>query len=989
MLKLNALFCFFFIFLSNFAFSQERIAEGSKKLQVAYDVDIVIAGGSTYAVTAAISAAEQGAKVFLTTDRPYLGEDLCQHMDYFLTLPHEDPLIKKIWAGKTQTTPLQIKKNLDSALLKAGVQFLTGSYPAEVLLTEDGQFGGITMHNRSGRQVVRAKVLIDATEHATLARQTKIPFSNFVQGDKTVSFKTAGAKFESKDFEKMPFKIAKQVKNGKKTNKYQSELYDYKASHPFKSMSWGEFSRIEHKVRSATTPKGTIETSEALKMHFGIRLKTPSPMDAWDGLSNLNLESFYHSSQSDILVLGQYANINEKAYLSWNTDRKAQIGRKLGAFMAGVAKDKKKSQALKPIEHSAESPFKVSEKQNFLRSRSDAEYIEIEGNSLPILGEYDVVVVGGGTSGAPAAIGSAEKGAKTLLIEYLDELGGVGTAGLIGKYWYGLRNGFTARIDKAIQANKNGWDVVKKSEWMRRQILQGGGDIWYRSYGCGALVKDRKVEGVVVVTPFGRGIVKAKVVIDGTGNSDIPAHAGGDTQFSIDEKGMFSVQLAGYPHRTPGDHYNNSCYALVDDCDAIDVWQLMLSQRSIMKGSSFDAGQLLDSRDRRRIIGDYTLTTIDILTGRTFPDTIVQMKSNFDSAKFPNSKLLLVKDMKGPAYVCSMPYRCFIPRGLEGLYSIGLGASTDSDAMTLVRMQPDLQNQGYAVGVAAAMAAENGGLTRNVDIKSLQKNVIKKGIIPMDAYSHKDSFPIPESELKLAVEDIKNMSRQINQKRDHVSDYPSLAKVMSSPENCLPLLKEAFKKDKTPLHQLNLARIMMFMGEDMGVNLLIDELNKSSWDKGYGWTMDREHKNTFTDVDRLVLALGYSDNAEAAEAIYNKIQQLKPEHALSHYLALSYTLRNHPSEKVYPALEALMSSKDSTGYVQGYTSMNLLERKNTSKKSNNDMNAALKEMTLAGMMILAGDKNQTGKKVLNQYKDEIGGHYVRYAESLLSFIREK
>ncbi len=51
---------------------------------------------------------------------------------------------------------------------------------------------------------------------------------------------------------------------------------------------------------------------------------------------------------------------------------------------------------------------------------------------LPVLGRYDVVVVGGGTSGAPAGIAAAKSGAKTLVVEYLYELGGVGTVGLIG-----------------------------------------------------------------------------------------------------------------------------------------------------------------------------------------------------------------------------------------------------------------------------------------------------------------------------------------------------------------------------------------------------------------------------------------------------------------------------------------------------------------------------------------------------------------------------
>ena len=65
--------------------------------------------------------------------------------------------------------------------------------------------------------------------------------------------------------------------------------------------------------------------------------------------------------------------------------------------------------------------------------------IELVGHDLPVLGRWDVVVVGGGTSGAPAALGAARSGARTLVIEYLDELGGVGTAGMISTYWYGLR----------------------------------------------------------------------------------------------------------------------------------------------------------------------------------------------------------------------------------------------------------------------------------------------------------------------------------------------------------------------------------------------------------------------------------------------------------------------------------------------------------------------------------------------------------------------
>ena len=113
-------------------------------------------------------------------------------------------------------------------------------------------------------------------------------------------------------------------------------------------------------------------------------------------------------------------------------------------------------------------------------------------------------------------------------------------------------------------------------------------------------------------------------------------------------------------------------------------------------------------------VGDYILTTEDILAQRTFPDTISHHSSNFDAGALPDAELFLVKDMKGPVYTCDMPYRCLTPQGVEGLLVVGLGASTHRDAMTLTRMQPDVQNQGYAAGVAAAMAA-GGSLQAGLD----------------------------------------------------------------------------------------------------------------------------------------------------------------------------------------------------------------------------------------------------------------------------------
>jgi pyruvate/2-oxoglutarate dehydrogenase complex dihydrolipoamide dehydrogenase (E3) component len=50
---------------------------------------------------------------------------------------------------------------------------------------------------------------------------------------------------------------------------------------------------------------------------------------------------------------------------------------------------------------------------------------------VPVRGEYDVIVVGGGPAGIGSAIAAANNGAKTLLIEKYGILGGMFTAGLV------------------------------------------------------------------------------------------------------------------------------------------------------------------------------------------------------------------------------------------------------------------------------------------------------------------------------------------------------------------------------------------------------------------------------------------------------------------------------------------------------------------------------------------------------------------------------
>ena len=57
-----------------------RVPESARSVPVDREVDVVVVGGTTGAVAAAVACAKAGAKVFLVAPRPYLGEDMAAPM---------------------------------------------------------------------------------------------------------------------------------------------------------------------------------------------------------------------------------------------------------------------------------------------------------------------------------------------------------------------------------------------------------------------------------------------------------------------------------------------------------------------------------------------------------------------------------------------------------------------------------------------------------------------------------------------------------------------------------------------------------------------------------------------------------------------------------------------------------------------------------------------------------------------------------------------
>jgi len=439
---------------------------------------------------------------------------------------------------------------------------------------------------------------------------------------------------------------------------------------------------------------------------------------------------------------------------------------------------------------------------------------------LKVAYDVDVAVVGGATHAVSAAVAAGRQGARVLMVEYQPALGGTATLGMIGRPYHGERVGFSREVPFPDEEH----NLEHKMEWYRREVRDAGGEIWLEAMGSGVLVEDGVVKGAVVATPAGRALALADVVIDATGNADLAAVAGAETTYGATERGRIAMQGAGLPERPLQSDYVNTDYLLVDESDAVDVWRALVGARGGMTETLFDVGPLLQTRERRRLVGGHVLRYLDQICGRTYPDTIVLSSSDYDSHGYPSDPCFALiphtpesrkANHAAPGGSCYTPYRCLLPKGLDGLLVVGLGISMERDATALVRMQHDLANQGYAAGVAAAMACREGRTPRAIDVRLLQQHIVEVGNLPEEVLEHEDSFPLPENEVKRAARDVAAEDRPLACR--------ALAVVLTQRETALPHLKAAYERAAGE-SRLLYARVLGFLGQDEVVPELVAAL---------------------------------------------------------------------------------------------------------------------------------------------------------------------
>ncbi|MBR4235781.1 MAG: FAD-dependent oxidoreductase [Clostridia bacterium] len=446
---------------------------------------------------------------------------------------------------------------------------------------------------------------------------------------------------------------------------------------------------------------------------------------------------------------------------------------------------------------------------------------------------YDVIVAGGGTAGAPAAIFCARQGLKTLLLEMNHTLGGTATAGGVSTYWFGLRSGAARQIDEAVAKYRkrlklpakpglwnddDGFYPDLKAHALLGMCLEAGCSVEFGCTVCGVLREDERISGVYYAQ---KGLLKsarARFTLDCTGDGDVCVLAGADYTYGSEADGMtYWASLAQYP---TADSYKNNFSTMVNVGDVFDYTRFIIAGRRL-GGELYDHGSYVAVRESRHIRGCKIVTLKDLLLMKTPEDALYSCFSNYD----PKGRLtsdICYAGLLPPNQMYTIPRGACVPvdksgKALKGLLVGGKAISCTHDAFPGIRMQSDLERQGLALAALAGQA-----ICQNTD--ALSCTGVKEKILALGGdFSMPDPPPLPALAEAVAALRADEAWEWLDASVNDCASAPSpvIRILCSEAQEVLPLLKSRYAAASDHALRLLIARLMLFHGCGEGADAVV------------------------------------------------------------------------------------------------------------------------------------------------------------------------
>lgn len=384
---------------------------------------------------------------------------------------------------------------------------------------------------------------------------------------------------------------------------------------------------------------------------------------------------------------------------------------------------------------------------------------------LSVLHETDVLVVGGGPAGFAAAVAAARAGARTALVERYGYLGGLWTGGLVLLVYptHATENGVLTKVvrgvgdellgriarypDAATNYAASRPDPTTDPEItklvMDEMVQEAGVRMYFHCWVADVVMDGNAVRGVVLESKAGRQAMLAKVVVDASGDGDVFAAAGAEHEQrlhaiglvhrlgNVDRADMAKLQTAGFKNLgalepLPSVRWVNLRGPSTDGLDIAELGRLEVEhRRSIWKRleklrqtNGGDKLFLLQTapqigvRITRLLTATSQLTNAAARSGKKFPDTIAVGGTYGSGSNKPGF---------------AIPYGAMVPKKLDNLIAAGRCLCVDTPMVEDMRLIATCLLTGHAAGAAAALAAQDKCLPRDVDLVKLRKLLLKQG----------------------------------------------------------------------------------------------------------------------------------------------------------------------------------------------------------------------------------------------------------------------
>jgi len=403
---------------------------------------------------------------------------------------------------------------------------------------------------------------------------------------------------------------------------------------------------------------------------------------------------------------------------------------------------------------------------------------------VPVRYEADVAVIGGGIAGVSAACAAAQSGAKVVLVERFAVTGGDLTTGGVANFC-GQLHGQGEVFDQiltdlksfhAIGSTRPVFHYEILAIVLQEMLLKRGIKLLLHTRFVDAIERDGRIQECIVCGKSGLGALRAKQVIDCTGEGDVARMAGYATMKGRPADGlqlpmsmMFFVRHVdptdARPHLPdgwfepvrrrddlpmtsiwPDGPRSNALKIKIPMFDATDTESLTAAEiwarRRMMEVLDYyqrvekkpwlldHCSPIIGIREGCRITGDYVLTVDDLRAGRNFDDAVARGTFYLDGHKPDDDKrtyILKKSEMQVPPY--QIPLRSLIARDGRNLMMAGRCFSADQLALSSARVSTTGSMMGQAAGIAAGLCVEKKCDPRDLDFAEVRRIVVERGAL--------------------------------------------------------------------------------------------------------------------------------------------------------------------------------------------------------------------------------------------------------------------